>query len=130
MNTIIRLIIVSILMIVAAPAYSAKVVQVFSCEQDDDATEEALEAQALKWLKAARQMKGGAQLEVYLNYPWAAQMDENDFLFVLIAPSLEEWGVFFDNYKGSAAAQVDQGSNDLAACPDSSLWESVEIKVE
>ncbi len=130
MNLIRRLMIISILMIVAAPAYSASVVQVFDCEQDEDATEAQLEAQAVRWLKAARSMKGGENMEVYLNFPMAAQMDENDFSFILIAPSFAEWGVFMDGYKGSAAEQADTGFVDLADCPDSGLFESVAIKVE
>jgi hypothetical protein len=130
MKNIMRLVIVSILMIVAAPVYSASVVQVFDCQQDEDATEAQLEAQSVKWLKAAKTMKGGENIEVYLNFPMAAQMDENDFMFILIAPSFAEWGVFMDGYKGSAAAQVDTGFVDLADCPDSGLFESVAIKAE
>jgi hypothetical protein len=53
MNTIVRSIFVSMLMIMAASA-SADVVQVFACEQDEEASDQALEAQVAKWLAAAR----------------------------------------------------------------------------
>ena len=129
MKYILRLMIVTILLLAAIPAHS-EVVQVLTCEQDDDATEAALEAQAVKWLKAARGMKGGDQLEMRLLHPWVAEMGQKDFSVVVIAPSLEAWGLFFDNYKGSPAAEVDSGFNDLADCADSSLWESVIIDVE
>ncbi len=131
MKIFMRLVFVSILMIVAAPSYSASVVHVFSCEQDEEATRKDLEAVATKWLKAAKTQKGGDQLEAYLNFPRAAQMGEKDFSFILLAPSFAEWGVFIDGYEGSAAAQnIDNEWDELADCPDSSLWESVAIKVE
>jgi hypothetical protein len=55
-------------------------------------------------------------------------MGEKDFQFVLVAPSFAEWGVFMDGYPGSPASKVDTGLDDLADCPDSSLWKSVEIE--
>lgn len=119
------------LMIVAAPAYSGSVVHIFDCEQDEEATRGQLEAVAAKWLKAAKGQKGGEQFEAYLNFPRAAAMGEGDFTLVLIAPSFAEWGTFIDGYEGSAAAhEVDAEWDELADCPDSSLWESVAIKVE
>ena len=128
MKTIIRLIIVSILLLVAAPAYSGSAVHVFACQQDENATEAQLEAVATAWLKAAKLTKGGENLEVYLNFPMAAQMGENDFMFILIAPNFAEWGVFMDNYKDSPAHKVDPEMGDLADCVDSSLWESEKIE--
>jgi hypothetical protein len=37
-------------------------------------------AVASAWLKAAKAMKGGENMEVYLNFPTAAYMGENDFI--------------------------------------------------
>ncbi len=129
MNTIMRLMFVSMLMILAAPAYSAQAVHMFACEQDDDATEEQLEAAASKWLKAARTMKGGEQLEAYIYYPLAVRMvGAGDLVFVIVAPSIEQWGVFWDGYKDSPAEQVDNESRELVVCPDSGLWELVKVK--
>jgi len=128
MNTIIRLMLVSMLMIVAAPAFSDIAAQVFVCEQDDAASDEAVEAMASEWLKAARGMKGGDQLKVYLRFPLAVQMGEKDFEFIIEAPSYEAWGMFWDGYQGSAAEAVDDKFDDLADCPDSSLWELVRVK--
>ena len=50
-----------------------------------------------------------------------------DVWFVVVAPSFEEWGKFWDNYANSPAAEVDQ-RNEKVVCPDSALWESVKIK--
>ena len=44
MKTIVGLMLVFMLMIVAAPAYSAEVVQIYDCEQDEDATDEAIKS--------------------------------------------------------------------------------------
>jgi hypothetical protein len=86
-----------------------------------------MEAAASSWLKAAKTQKGGENLQVYLHHPVAAKMDNGDVLFVVTAPSLAEWGVFWDGYKGSAADQLDKTDNGIA-CPNSALWEAVEIK--
>ena len=128
MKTIIRLVIVSLMMVIAAPAYSESFSTFLKCEQDDEASSQDLQAVASKWLKAAKQMKGGDKLEVYLHFPIVAQMGETDFAFVLVAPSLAEWGVFMDGYEGSAAQSHDAEWDELAACPDSALFRSVKIK--
>jgi len=134
MNKAIRLMLVSamlfaVVMVAAAPAYSARVTQVFSCEEEDEATESGLKAVAEKWLEAAKTMKGGENLEVSLYFPVAVdKTGEVDFLMLVTAPSFAEWGLFWDGYEGSPASKVDQGSASIAICPDSALWEVIEIK--
>ncbi len=129
MKTIVRLMIVSMLMMGAVPAYSAEVIQIFHCQIDDDATEKDVEAAASEWLMAAKTMKGGDQLEAYLHFPVVSQMGENDFLFVIRAPSMEKWGMFMDGYHGSPAQEVDKKKfDDICDCPDSALWEPIKIK--
>jgi hypothetical protein len=89
-----RLMFISMAMILAAPAYSSQVAQVYSCEQDDDATEQDLRGSASEWLKAAKTMKGGENLEVTLYFPIAVGgTGETDFLYVINAPSIAEWGM-------------------------------------
>ena len=124
MKTVIRLILISILMMVAAPAWSAAALAVYTCEQDENASEADINAAANSWLAAANGMKSGANLEVFVMFPVAVTMGESDFLFVVKAPSLAEWGAFMDAYEGSAAADADKTFADLADCPDSALWES------
>ena len=134
MNKTIRLIIVSamlfaVVVVAAAPAYSSQVTQVFSCEEEDEATETGLKKVAKEWLKAAKTMKGGENFELSLFFPVAVdKTGEIDFLMVVTAPSFAEWGKFWDGYEGSPASKVDQGSASIAICPDSALWEEVEIK--
>jgi len=129
MKTIVLLMFVSMLMIVAAPAYSAETVHVFWCEEGPDATEEKVEALASNWLKAAKTMKGGAQLKAYVYYPIAAKLPGNtDLLFLVVAPSAAAWGTFWDSYKNSPAERADMANRDVVICTDSALMESVEVK--
>jgi hypothetical protein len=134
MNKIVRLMLVSMLMlvpmlmIVGAPAYAGEAMQMWRCEMDDDASEEDVTSMAREWLKAAKTMKGGERLEAYVNFPVAVNAtDQIDVLFVVVAPSFEEWGKFWDNYAGSPAAEADK-RNKKVVCPNSVLWESVKIK--
>ena len=129
MKTIVGLMLVSMLMIVAAPAYSGGVaMQMWKCELDEDASEQDVKDMAAKWLKAAKTMKGGENLEAYVNFPVAVNnMGETDMIFTIIAPSFAEWGMFWDSYGGSAAAEVDK-QDDMVDCPNSALWESFKVE--
>ena len=123
------LMLVAVLLIAVAPAYAVRVSQVFHCEQDDDATEEEINAGAAKWLKAAKGQKGGKNLEAWIYYPVAVtNMGETDLLYVVVAPTFEEWGVFWDNYEGSPAAKIDVENREFVICPESALWESVPVE--
>ena len=106
---------------------AGQAVHIFACEVKDEVTEKKREAAASGWPKAAKTMKGGANLQASLHHPVAAKMDNGDVLFVVVAPSLAEWGMFWDGYKGSAADKLDQANDDIA-CPDSALWEAVQVK--
>ena len=115
---------------VAAPAHSAEAWQAFDCELADDKTEADVLAAAKKWLKAARTMKGGEELQVRIHFPMAAASWKSDFLIVINAPSFAAWGTFWDGYEGSPAHKVDQEDNEIATCPSSTLFESVAINIE
>jgi len=134
MNKAIRLMLVSVMlfavvMVAAAPAYSARVSQVFTCEIEDEATEKQVKEGASKWLKAAKEQKGGENLEAFIYFPVAVDdMGESDALFLVVAPSFEEWGVFWDGYEGSPAAKIDVENRVFVVCPDSALWETVVVE--
>ncbi len=127
-NTIMRLMLVSMLTMVAAPAYSDSVIDIFMCQQEEKATEEDLEAIASKWFKAVKGMKGGAQMDLYLRFPIVAEMGENDFAVVLVAPSLEEWARFVESVEGSEVGNLEEKFDELADCPDNSLWDIVRVE--
>ena len=108
----------------------ADATQMWRCEMDDDATEEDVKEGARNWLKAARGMEGGERLKAYVHFPVAVNaMGQTDVVFVVVAPSFQEWGKFWDGYAGSPADQADI-QNQKVICPDSALWESIEVKVE
>lgn len=115
---------ISIFMMIAAPVFAGSAVSVYNCQQSDEASEEDVMATAQAWLKSAKTVKGGENLEVRVMFPVAASLKDNDFLFVVIAPSFSEWGEFMDNYAGTAAADEDKDYSDIADCDDSALWES------
>jgi len=129
MKTLLGLTLVAVLMMGAAPAYSAEAVQMWRCEMDDDASEAQVEAMAEKWLKAARKQPGGEKLEAYVLFPVAVNATgETDLLFVVVAPSFQEWGKFWDNYADSPAAASDEEHAELVICPDSAVWERVSVE--
>ena len=128
MKTVLRLMLVLMLMFVAAPAYAGEATQMWRCELDDNISEEEVIAGAREWLKAAKTMKGGERLEAYVYFPVAVNATgEMDVMFIVTAPTFEEWGRFWDNYAGSPADEVDK-RNEKVVCPNSVLWESIKIK--
>jgi hypothetical protein len=136
MNTLVRLMLVcmlilgSMLMIVVAPAYSGVALQMWKCEIDDDTDEEEVLAMQQEWLKNARKMEGGKRLEAQVYFPVAVNAIGNvDVFFIVVAPSFEEWGKFWDNYITSPdGAEANKRHQEKIICPDSALWESVKIK--
>ena len=121
---------VVVVMCLAAPAFSAEVTQVWHCEMEDAVTEQVIIDGVGEWLKAARQMEGGENLEASVLFPVAVTTGEIDLLIVFVAPSFQEWGTFWDAYEGSPAAKLENEHHDMIICPDSALWESVKVKVK
>ncbi len=128
MKVFLRLMFISVLVILAAPAWSDAALHTILCEQDDEMTDEKVEAVSAEWLKAARTIKGGENLELYLNFPVAAKVGEVDIALIIITPSFAEWGAFMDNYPGSAAEAVDEKYADGLDCGNGTLWESLKIE--
>ena len=131
MNTMVRsMLVFVVVMIVAAPAFSAEATQIWKCEMDDNTTEKQVRDMAREWLKAAKGMEGGANLKATVLFPVAVNMTgTTDVMFVIVAPSFAEWGKFWDGYEGSPAAAIDKRNQEIGVvCPDSAVWESVEVK--
>jgi hypothetical protein len=127
-----RSILVSLFMIVAAPAFSnsgMQVIQIFVCEFEGDATADQLLDVTVAWLKAANKTKGGKNIDVGIRFPIAeGEGADGDFRFVITAPSFAEWGEFTDAYEGSEVANVDEQLYELADCGQSTIWEGMLIK--
>ena len=129
MKTIVRLMVVFMLVVVAAPAYAGEASHTWKCEMNGDTTEEEVIAMAQGWLKVAKAIKGGERLKASVHFPVAVNaIGEIDFFFVVVAPSFEEWGRFWDSYGGSQAAAIEEEHNDKIICPDSAVWESFKVQ--
>jgi hypothetical protein len=131
MKTFTRSILVSLLQIIAAPAYSisgSQVLQIFVCEfVNDKASDDQVLELATAWLKAAKQMEGGANMGLVIRFP-IAEGDgvKGDFTWVISTPTFAEWGAFTDAYEGSAVSKVDdQLFDNLADCGQSTIWEGM-----
>jgi hypothetical protein len=127
MKTLIRLMIISMLMVVASPVY-AEAIQIFNCEYEGDATEDDVFAMAGKWLAAAKSVKGGENLQIVVRFPVAASVDDIDFKFVLVLPTFAEWGTFTDAYDLSKLQEIDDELFKVADCNDASMWEGEVVK--
>ena len=127
MKTLIRLALISLLMVFASPAYS-EAIQIFNCEFEGETTEDDVLTMGAKWLKAAKTIKGGENIQVYIRYPVAASVDDIDFKFVLVTPDFAQWGEFTDNYEMSTIVEIDDELEKIATCNDSSMWEGQELK--
>ena len=119
--------VVSVLMLVSAPSWSDEVRHVYHCVQEEGAHDDALAEIASEWVKAARELKGGENIQVYVHFPIAADVGEVDFLFVVVAPSFEEMGEFLHAYDGSPLEEIDDRFDQLASCPNSAFWDSITI---
>jgi hypothetical protein len=128
MKTMTRSILISLLLITAAPAYSdsSHVLQIFRCEfNDENTTEGEVLELAATWLKAAKQMKGGENMKLVIRFPIAVGAGGvGDFTWVISTPTFTEWGEFTDAYDGSEVSKIDdQLFGNLADCGQSSIWE-------
>jgi hypothetical protein len=127
--TLVTAVMLSMSMFAAVPASAAEAMHMWKCEIGEDANEEDVEKHAKNWIKAAKQSKGGAGLKAYLLFPVAVNVvGQTDFMFVVVAPSFEDWGKFWDGYKTSPAAELEGGSK--IACPHSAVWEKVTVAVD
>jgi hypothetical protein len=98
----------------------------------DGTTEKQVEDIAADWLKAIRQMPGGAAVKMRVFFPAVASGAGNvDFYFVLNAPSFTDWGKIWDAYQDdSAAAKSDELNQGKVTCADSQLWEAHAIEAK
>ena len=129
MKTFSQSLLVSLLLIIAAPAFSAaktQAVQIFECEFNGDAGSAELMKVTGSWLKAARNTKGGKDIDVAIRFPIAEGGDAGgDFRFVIVFPSFAAWGEFTDAYEGSAVEGADENLFKIADCGESTIWEAI-----
>jgi len=111
-----------------APAMADAVLHIWSCKLNDGKTPADILEVSKTWVDAAKTIDGGADIELTLEFAYAANVPDGSFNFVLSMPNTRVWGVWEENYPGSAAAQVDVAWSEVATCSNSSLWNSVSIE--
>lgn len=115
-----------VMMLAAGPAFAGKAMQMWNCGMDDTANEEQIETQISTWLKGAREIDGGENIEASVLFPVAVNATgDTDLVLVITFPSFAEWGKFWDAYPSSDLAETEER---LTYCPDSVVWESVKIQ--
>ena len=112
-----------------APGAANDFDQVWDCELKPGKTLDEARAVASTWLAAARSMEHGQRLQAFIRYPIIVSNSENRFDFVVRAPSLAEWGAFYDSYNdGTPVADADLKFADVASCSGSTMWELIAVK--
>ena len=118
----------SVMFLFTAPAYADSILQIWSCELNDDKTTADLVAASSAWLKAAKSNEGGEDIEVSLEFPIVGDAGDGDFFFVLSVADTKTWGVFNHDYLDSPAGQAEEAWANVATCSESSLSASVDIE--
>ena len=126
---LIALLTASVMLLFTASAFADSVVHIWTCELNDGKTGDDVVAASSAWLKVAKSMEGGEDLELYLEFRIAANVGDDSFNFVLIAPDEKTWGVWYGATDPDSAMQdANTAWYEVAACSGSSLWFSVEIE--
>ena len=129
MKLTVRWMLVLMVLFVAAPGFAGEAVQMWKCEMEDGATEDQVRAKAQDWLKAAKKLNGGENLEAYVFFPVAVNaVGEMDMMFIVVAPSFEDWGKFWDAYADSPVNAIDNQNEEVVVCPNSVVWESFKVE--
>ena len=113
---------------IATSAAADNIVHIWNCNLNDGKNGDDVVVASAAWLKAAKSMKGGKDLEVFVEFPIAARAGDGGFSFVLIVADAKTWGVFNNDYADSPVAKADEAWAEVAACSESSLWQSVKIE--
>ena len=115
-----------VMLLTASPAFSGQAMQMWNCGLVDGVSEEDVEAKASAWLKAARKVDGGKNLEAMVLFPIAVNATgDTDLIFLVTAPTFAEWGRFWDAYPSSDIAATE---SEGMFCPDSVIWEAHKVK--
>lgn len=113
----------------AAPVHANDFDHVWTCELKSGKSLDDARSVAHAWLAAARSMKNGERLQVFIRYPIIVGESENRFDFVVRTPTLAAWGAFYDTYDdGTPVADADVKFAEVANCSGSAMWESIGVE--
>jgi hypothetical protein len=113
----------------AAPAAANDFDHVWHCELKPGKTLDDARAVSAAWLAAAKSMTNGERLQAFIRWPIIVGDSESRFDFIVRAPSLADWGGFYDNYdEGTPVADADLKFAEVANCSGSTMWESIAVE--
>ena len=118
----------SVMFLFIAPAYGDSILQIWTCELNDNKTGADVIAASSVWLKAAKNNEGGEDIEVSLEFQIVGDAGDAAFFFVLSVADTKTWGVFNHDYPDSPAGQAEEAWADVATCSESTLSASVDIE--
>ena len=111
-----------------APAFADPVLHIWSCQLNEGKTGMDLLEVNQKWLAAAKEIDDSDSLELSIEFPFAANVGDGAFNFVVAIENAAAWGAWQSKYQGSAAQEVDAEWSEVATCQNSSLWNSFTIE--
>jgi hypothetical protein len=125
-----RVLVVVLLLFIAVPVQATTLVQVFPCTINEGNTEEDVAVYIAEYLKSARSIKGGADMEIYINSAVAPK--STDIEIVTIFPSFAAWGHFIDDLPGSPITELTAGAEKQGkfTCSGGKIRASVPVATE
>jgi hypothetical protein len=128
-NNLVASLAASVLLLFTASASADSVLHIWSCELNDGKTGPDVVEASSAWLKVAKSMEGGEDLELYVDFRIAANVGDDSFNFVLAAADAKTWGTWYGGADADGLMEAaDVAWAEVAACSSSSLWFSVEIE--
>ena len=115
-------------LLLTAPALADPVLHIWSCTLNEGKTGDDLMEVNQKWLAAAKEIDDSDSIELTIEFPFAANVGDGAFNFVLAIENAAAWGAWQSNYAGSSAQEVDQEWSEVATCQNSSLWNSIPVE--
>jgi hypothetical protein len=116
-------------MMFSAPAFADSVLHIWKCKINDGYTGADVTAASVAWLEAARKVEGGADMDVFLDWPIAAHVGDGEFNFVMAVADEQTWGTFYGSEAASDAMEAANTAwTEVAACSSSSMWYSNELE--
>ena len=114
-----------------ATAYADSILNIWSCKLNDEKTEDDLMKVSSAWLKVAKGMDGGADIEAFVEYAIFSNTpntEDGSFSFVLETPDLKSWAALYNDYPDSPLGKAEEAWGEVATCSARSFWDSVEIE--
>lgn len=113
----------------ASMTFAEPVIQIWSCGLNDGHSGDDAVSVSQEWLDAAKAVDGGAELNVILRFPLAADLKDGSFSFVLIAPDAQTWGAWVDkSADDTKLAASNVAWSEVAHCTGSSMWSAVNLQ--